>query len=631
MKNLWKHILLLAAVLLLISGGNVLAADATESADFVAPGGSQTAIDLLNAHKTPGAQDSTWDSSTNTLTLKGIDFTTSAGNAIFVPSGTTIVLEAGTVNTIRSTFSGSDPTLSATGIGVFPLSQAPLTFQGSGTLNVSGGDNSAGSSYGISSPVSVTIDGPTINAFAGTAFYDSIGLNAPATNTTVTVNAGALNAASNGTSSSSHSEGIACWNYNVTGGSIDLKGNDHALYMSLSNLIIGDPDDINLTMGTGLCKGSATLEGSLEAAKLMAKGTGTNVYATIVLNSNTDTIAKHATITPPVPTYTITPRVTGTGGTISPATAQTVNEGDSAVFTMTPADGYIVSTVLVDGDDVTSQVQNNTYTFTNVTADHTIAVSFKATYTITASSGTGGTITPSGKATYASGAKAVYTFTAEAGYTLSDVLVDGVSVMDNVQNNIYTFDAVTSDHTIAASFSETSITGTPHISYLSHVQNAGWETTASRDGAISGTTHRALRMEALKASVTDDKGNAIAGLGITYQAHVENIGWQDTWGADGSEAGTTGQALRAEAFKIKLTGDKASQYDVYYRVHVQNYGWMNWASNGNPAGTTGMALRGEAIQIVIVKKGSGAPTPTPPNDQNAAFIKNGNPLSNLDF
>lgn len=40
MKNLWKHILLLAAVLLLTSGGNVLAADATESADFVAPGGS---------------------------------------------------------------------------------------------------------------------------------------------------------------------------------------------------------------------------------------------------------------------------------------------------------------------------------------------------------------------------------------------------------------------------------------------------------------------------------------------------------------------------------------------------------------------------------------------------------------
>ncbi|MDD2414330.1 MAG: hypothetical protein PHI94_04080 [Eubacteriaceae bacterium] len=621
MKNLWKHILLLAAVLLLISGGNVLAADATESADFVAPGGSQTAIDLLNAHKTPGAQDSTWDSSTNTLTLKGIDFTTSAGNAIFVSSGTTIVLEAGTVNTIRSTFSGSDPTLSATGIGVFPLSQAPLTFQGSGTLNVSGGDNSSGSSYGISSPVSVTIDGPTVNAFAGTAFYDSIGLNAPATNTTVTVNAGALNAASNGTSYSSHSEGIACWNYNVTGGSIDLKGNDHALYMGLDGVV-----------STNTIKGSATRDGALEAAQL-AIGTIVDTdtsFRTILVIQN-PAVAKHATITPPVPTYTITPRVTGTGGTISPATAQTVNEGDSAVFTMTPADGYIVSTVLVDGDDVTSQVQNNTYTFTNVTADHTIAVSFKATYTITASSGTGGTITPSGKATYASGAKAVYTFTADAGYTLSDVLVDGVSVMDNVQNNIYTFDTVTSDHTIAASFSETPITRTPHISYLSHVQNAGWETTASRDGAISGTTHRALRMEALKASVTDDKGNAIAGLGITYQAHIENIGWQDTWGADGSEAGTTGQALRDEAFKIKLTGDKASQYDVYYRVHVQNYGWMNWASNGNPAGTTGMAHRGEAIQIVIVEKGSGAPTPTPPNDQNAAFIKNGNPLNNLDF
>jgi len=46
---------------------------------------------------------------------------------------------------------------------------------------------------------------------------------------------------------------------------------------------------------------------------------------------------------------------------------------------------------------------------------------------------------------------------------------------------------------------------------------------------------------------------------------------------------------------------------VYYRVHVQGFGWMAWAKNGQIAGTTGMGRRSEAIQIVILRKGSSAP------------------------
>jgi len=62
-----------------------------------------------------------------------------------------------------------------------------------------------------------------------------------------------------------------------------------------------------------------------------------------------------------------------------------VNYGASQSFTMTPNTGYHVADVLVDGvwrEAVTS------YTFTNVTANHTIAASFAInTYTITASAG----------------------------------------------------------------------------------------------------------------------------------------------------------------------------------------------------------------------------------------------------
>ncbi len=52
------------------------------------------------------------------------------------------------------------------------------------------------------------------------------------------------------------------------------------------------------------------------------------------------------------------------------------------------------------------------------------------------------------------------------------------------------------------------------------------------------------------------------------------------------------------------------KYDIYYRVHSQNFGWMGWAKNGQSAGSSGYSYRLEAIQICIVEKGKGAPGST---------------------
>ena len=70
--------------------------------------------------------------------------------------------------------------------------------------------------------------------------------------------------------------------------------------------------------------------------------------------------------------YTITPSA-GEHGTISPARAQTVTSADSTTFTITPDAGYHVDDVLVDGQSVGAVT---TYTFTDVSADQTIAASF---------------------------------------------------------------------------------------------------------------------------------------------------------------------------------------------------------------------------------------------------------------
>ena len=77
--------------------------------------------------------------------------------------------------------------------------------------------------------------------------------------------------------------------------------------------------------------------------------------------------------------------------------------------------------------------------------------------------------------------------------------------------------------------------------------------------------------------------------------------------SNGALSGTTGKNLRLEALRMNLTGSIAEQYDIYYRTHVQNLGWMGWAKNGENSGSKGLSLRLEAVEIRLVEKGSEAP------------------------
>lgn len=73
--------------------------------------------------------------------------------------------------------------------------------------------------------------------------------------------------------------------------------------------------------------------------------------------------------------FTVT-ATAGQGGTISPSGAVEVVTGHDQVFTATADEGYEVDTVTVDG--VAAQLAaDGTYVFENVTADHTIEVTFK--------------------------------------------------------------------------------------------------------------------------------------------------------------------------------------------------------------------------------------------------------------
>lgn len=76
--------------------------------------------------------------------------------------------------------------------------------------------------------------------------------------------------------------------------------------------------------------------------------------------------------------YTITASA-GANGSISPSGSTGVVQTGSKTFTITPASGFIVSDVLVDG---ASMGAVSSYTFSNVGANHTISASFKSSATI---------------------------------------------------------------------------------------------------------------------------------------------------------------------------------------------------------------------------------------------------------
>lgn len=121
--------------------------------------------------------------------------------------------------------------------------------------------------------------------------------------------------------------------------------------------------------------------------------------------------------------------------------------GASQKFTITAAQSYRVAGVLVDG---ASAGAVSTYTFTNVQAPHTISASFTPdVFTITATAGSGGSISPAGTTTLARGAGKTYTITPDQGFKVRRVVVDGAY---KGGMTTYTFTDVMANHSIDVSF-----------------------------------------------------------------------------------------------------------------------------------------------------------------------------------
>ena len=147
-----------------------------------------------------------------------------------------------------------------------------------------------------------------------------------------------------------------------------------------------------------------------------------------------------------VQTFTIT-ATGGAGGSISPIGTSSVKYDSSIKYTITPNAGFVLDTLFVNGNKVDSI---SSYTFDTVTINKTISAKFKVqTFTITATGGTGGMITPIGSSIVKYDSSLKYTITPNAGFVLDTLFVNGNKV-DSISS--YTFDTVTINKTISAKF-----------------------------------------------------------------------------------------------------------------------------------------------------------------------------------
>ena len=164
---------------------------------------------------------------------------------------------------------------------------------------------------------------------------------------------------------------------------------------------------------------------------------------------------------------------------VDPETVEDIEKGDNGIsFTVAPG-GFSPFVLTWEKDEPdTPVIPPTTY------------------HTITASAGEGGSISPSGRVTVANHGSRSFSITADEGWTVQNVVVDGVNVGPR---GSYTFSDVTEDHTISVTFTEGNAPADPDESGVSE-----WFDTDNHyaylhgygDGTLFGPENAMTRAEA---------------------------------------------------------------------------------------------------------------------------------------
>ncbi|WP_400225531.1 InlB B-repeat-containing protein [Methanomethylophilus alvi] len=151
-------------------------------------------------------------------------------------------------------------------------------------------------------------------------------------------------------------------------------------------------------------------------------------------------------------TETVTVSV-GDNGTVSPSGDVPVAYGDDLTISIVPDEGYRISKVTMDGEDVTSSVTGQELVLREVKSNHDVTVAFeKITYTVAVSSGGHGSVDPDGDVLVEYGDSLTVKIAPDTGYVLKSVILDGIDVTSSVSGLVFVLNDVVSDHSVRVEF-----------------------------------------------------------------------------------------------------------------------------------------------------------------------------------
>jgi hypothetical protein len=278
-------------------------------------------------------------------------------------------------------------------------------------------------------------------------------------------------------------------------------------------------------------------------------------------------------------TYSITPTA-GANGLITPSASQTVTYGSAITFTVAANAGYHTTDARVDG---VSQGAIGSYTFSNVVANHIITAAFAInTYVITPTAGSNGSIASSTLQIVNYGSSITFTVTANTGYHITDVRVDGVS---QGALSSYTFNGITSNHTITAAFAINTYSITP---------------MAGSNGSIAPSTPQTVNYgSSIIFTVAANAGYHIADVrvdgvsqGILNSYTFANVAANHTITA----------AFAIDTFGLNLTSAVNAQSAIPGAVAVYT---LHLANTGGTTDTFALSPIGNGWPVSIVPNSSG--------------------------
>lgn len=158
-------------------------------------------------------------------------------------------------------------------------------------------------------------------------------------------------------------------------------------------------------------------------------------------------------------------------------------------------------------------------------SDSALNSAAKATYTaytITATAGTGGSISPEGATSVYKGDDQPFTITPNDGYQIADVLVDGASVG---AVSTYTFEDVIADHTISVTFkSTTAVTFTP-ADIIVYMGGTRYEGAVDENGTVISNVNAGLPEPGFRV----DLPAGLEGTDLATLTFKETGGGNRTW------------------------------------------------------------------------------------------------------